>query len=275
MANGLLRLFRMAPASEIDDAHSEDEIRILMKESNKSGLIDNTELALVDNIFDFTDTTAREIMIPRTEMICLNANQSMLENMEIASESMRTRYPVYNGDKDHIIGFIHIKDLMRSQLTDTISVIRPILAVPDTTLISDLLKRMQRSKTQIAILIDEYGGTSGMVTLEDIMEEIVGEIQDEFDHERPTIEQVNEMEYSIDGLMLIEEVSERFGIEMDRTDYDTIDGWLYSRVDAIPPEVGQTVEHNGYLFVIEETEQKRISRVQVVKLEMLVEEEGA
>ena len=114
-----------------------------------------------------------------------------------------------------------------------------------------------------------------MVTLEDIMEEIVGEIQDEFDHERPTIEQVNEMEYSIDGLMLIEEVSERFGIEMDRTDYDTIGGWLYSRVDAIPPEVGQTVEHNGYLFVIEETEQKRISRVQVVKLEMLVEEEGA
>lgn len=143
MANGLLRLFRMAPASELDDAHSEDEIRILMKESNKSGLIDNTELALVDNIFDFTDTTAREIMIPRTEMICLNANQSMLENLEIASESMRTRYPVYNGDKDHIIGFIHIKDLMRSQLTDTISVIRPILAVPDTTLISDLLKRMR------------------------------------------------------------------------------------------------------------------------------------
>lgn len=275
MANGLLRLFRMAPASELDDAHSEDEIRILMKESNKSGLIDNTELALVDNIFDFTDTTAREIMIPRTEMICLNANQSMLENMEIASESMRTRYPVYNGDKDHIIGFIHIKDLMRSQLTETISVIRPILAVPDTTLISDLLKRMQRSKTQIAVLIDEYGGTSGMVTLEDIMEEIVGEIQDEFDQERPTIEQVNEMEYSIDGLMLIEEVSERFGIEMDRTDYDTIGGWLYSRVDTIPPEVGQSVEYDGYLFIIKETEHKRISRVNVVKLEMLVEGEGA
>ncbi|MGQ8871950.1 hemolysin family protein [Paenibacillus sp. TSA_86.1] len=275
MANGLLRLFRMAPASEVDDAHSEDEIRILMKESNKSGLIDNTELALVDNIFDFTDTTAREIMIPRTEMICLNANQSMLENMEIASESMRTRYPVYNGDKDHIIGFIHIKDLMRSQLTDTISVIRPILAVPDTTLISDLLKRMQRSKTQIAVLIDEYGGTSGMVTLEDIMEEIVGEIQDEFDHERPVIEQVDEMEYSIDGLMLIEEVSERFGIEMDRADYDTIGGWLYSRVDTIPPEVGQSVEYDGYLFIIKETEHKRISRVNVVKLEMLVEGEGA
>ncbi len=275
MANALLRLFRMAPASELDEAHSEDEIRILMKESNKSGLIDNTELALVDNIFDFTDTTAREIMIPRTEMICLNANQSMLENMEIASESMRTRYPVYNGDKDHIIGFIHIKDLMRSQLTDTISVIRPILAVPDTTLISDLLKRMQRSKTQIAVLIDEYGGTSGMVTLEDIMEEIVGEIQDEFDQERPTIEQVNEMEYSIDGLMLIEEVSERFGIEMDRTDYDTIGGWLYSRVDAIPPEIGQSVEYDGYLFIIEETEHKRISRVHVMKLEMLVEDAGA
>lgn len=275
MANSLLRLIRMAPASELDEAHSEDEIRILMKESNKSGLIDNTELALVDNIFDFTATTAREIMIPRTEMICLNANQSMLENLEIASESMRTRYPVYNGDKDHIIGFIHIKDLMKSQLTDTISVIRPILAVPDSTPISDLLKRMQRSKTQIAILIDEYGGTSGLVTLEDIMEEIVGEIQDEFDQERPAIEQVDEMEYSIDGLMLIEEVSERFGLEMDRSDYDTIGGWLYSRVETIPPEVGQSVEYGGHLFVIQETEHKRISRVNVIKLEMLVEEEGA
>ncbi|KQY94614.1 hypothetical protein ASD24_03425 [Paenibacillus sp. Root52] len=275
MANSLLRMFRMAPASELDEAHSEDEIRILMKESNKSGLIDNTELALVDNIFDFTATTAREIMIPRTEMICLNANQSMLENLEIASESMRTRYPVYNGDKDHIIGFIHIKDLMKSQLTDTISVIRPILAVPDSTPISDLLKRMQRGKTQIAILIDEYGGTSGLVTLEDIMEEIVGEIQDEFDQERPAIEQVDEMEYSIDGLMLIEEVSERFGLEMDRSDYDTIGGWLYSRVETIPPEVGQSVEYDGHLFVIQETEHKRISRVNVIKLEMLVEEEGA
>ena len=275
MANSLLRLFRMAPASEHDSAHSEDEIRILMKESNKSGLIDNTELALVDNIFDFTATSAREIMIPRTEMICLNANQSMLENLEIASESMRTRYPVYNGDKDHIIGFIHIKDLMRSQLTDTISVIRPILAVPESTPISDLLKRMQRSKTQIAILIDEYGGTSGMVTLEDIMEEIVGEIQDEFDQERPAIEKVDEMEYSIDGMMLIEEVSERFELDMDRSDYDTIGGWLYSRVETIPPEVGQSVEYGGYVFVIQETEHKRISRVNVIKLEMLVEEEGA
>lgn len=275
MANSLLKVFRMAPVSELDEAHSEDELRILMKESNKSGLIDNTELALVDNIFDFTATTAREIMIPRTEMICLNANQSMLENLEIASESMRTRYPVYNGDKDHIIGFIHIKDLMRSQLTDTISIIRPILAVPESTPISELLKRMQRSKNQIAILIDEYGGTSGLVTLEDIMEEIVGEIQDEFDQERPAFVKVGETEYSIDGLMLIEEVNGLLGLEMDHDDYDTIGGWLYSRVQTIPPEVGQSAEYDGYVFVIQETEHKRISRVSAIRLEQLSEGEGA
>lgn len=161
-------------------------------------------------------------MIPRTEMICLYSNESTEENLAIATESMRTRYPICAEDKDHIIGFIHIKDLLRANTLDTRTMIRPILAVPESTQISDLLKRMQRSKTQIAILIDEYGGTSGMVTLEDIMEEIVGEIQDEFDQERPSCEQINDEEFSIDGMLLIDEVNDRFGLDLDHEDYDTV-----------------------------------------------------
>lgn len=275
LASGLLRLFRLTPVSETGTAHTEEEIRIIMQESNKSGLIDNTEMTLVDNIFEFADTMAREIMIPRTEMICLNNQITLEENLEIAQEGMRTRYPVCNGDKDHIVGFIHIKDLMRGGSSDYLDLIRPILTVPESIQISTLLKLMQRAKTQIALLIDEYGGTSGLVTLEDIMEEIVGEIQDEFDQERPGIETVGDGEHSIDGLMLIEEINEHFGLHLDTDDYDTIGGWLYSKLEANSPQPGQSLEYDGHVFVVEETEHKRIARIKLLGLQLLAEEAGA
>ncbi|AKG34972.1 hemolysin family protein [Paenibacillus durus] len=275
LAQGILRIFKLAPVSEMGTAHTEEEIRIIMQESNKSGLIDNTEMALVDNIFGFADTTAREIMIPRTEMICLNIQSSVQENLQIAFEGMRTRYPVCESDKDHIIGFIHMKDLIRENTVDLHELIRPILTVPESIQISALLKTMQKAKTQIAILIDEYGGTSGLVTLEDIMEEIVGEIQDEFDQERPEIEKNGEEEYSLDGLLLIEEVNSRFKMQLETEDYDTIGGWLYSRLEASPPHKGQFVEYGSHLFIIEETDNKRISRIKLLKMEPLAEEAGA
>ncbi|GGF63072.1 membrane protein [Paenibacillus albidus] len=275
LARGLLSVFRLAPVSELGTAHTEEEIRILMQESNKSGLIDNTEMALVDNIFEFVDTMAREIMIPRTEMICLNSHLSAEENLEVAFEGMRTRYPVCEGDKDHILGFIHIKDLIRDNSSRYTDLIRPILTVPESIQISALLKLMQRAKTQIAILIDEYGGTSGMVTLEDIMEEIVGEIQDEFDEERPGVEKLGEDEYSIDGLMLIEEINDSLGLQMETDDYDTIGGWLYSKLEINPPQKGQSTEFDGHLFIVEETENKRISRIKLLKAQLLTEEAGA
>lgn len=270
LSSGLLKIFGIEPLKEQhDSAHTEEEIRVMMKESSESGLIDSTEMSLVDNIFEFADTTAREIMIPRTEMICLYTQNTLHENLEIALEGTRTRYPVCANDKDHVIGFIHIKDLIRSNSANYLDLLRPIMAVPESTHISDLMKRMQRNKTQIAILIDEYGGTSGLVTLEDIVEEIVGEIQDEFDEERPGIEQIGEDTYSIDGLMLIEAVNDRFGLELDSDDYDTIGGWLYSRIQVLPPQVGQSVENDGYIYVVEQTDNKRISRVKLVKQELI------
>lgn len=275
LAFGLLRVFRLAPPSELGNAHTEEEIRILMQESNKSGLIDNTEMALVDNIFEFADTMAREIMIPRTEMICLNNHLSVEENVNIAFEGMRTRYPVCEGDKDHILGFIHIKDLIRDSVPKYSELIRPILTVPESIQISALLKLMQRAKTQIAILIDEYGGTSGMVTLEDIMEEIVGEIQDEFDEERPGVEKLGEDEHSIDGLMLIEEINDLLGLHMDTNDYDTLGGWLYSKLEIHPPQKGQSIEFDQHLFIVEEMDHKRIARIKVLGIQELTEEAGA
>jgi len=268
-ANLLLRPFGIDTREVSSSAHTEEEIRILMKESHKSGLIDNTELTLMDNIFDFADTNAREIMIPRTEISCLYANMSFAENKEIALREMHTRYPVCENDKDTIIGFVHIKDLLKvpdHANPEVRDLMRPITAVPESMQISALLKLMQKRKTQIAILIDEYGGTAGLVTLEDIMEEIVGEIQDEFDEERPEIEKKDEHTYSISGLLLIEEVNSLFSLDIPSDDYDTIGGWMYSQIE-IPPKKHQVVESEdkSVRFIIEETDNLRISRVTVMR----------
>ncbi len=269
ISNWMLRKAGIEVTSEHDSAHTEEEIRVLMKESHKNGLIDNTELTLVDNIFEFTETNAREIMIPRTDMGCLYVQMSFEENMKIALDEMRTRYPVCDPDKDNIIGFVHIKDLLKANANsaDIRKVIRPITKVPESMPISNLLKLMQKKRAQIALLIDEYGGTSGMVTLEDIIEEIVGEIQDEFDtDERPVLEQKDERTFSIDGRMLIDEVNDRFGTEIDTEDYDTIGGWVYSHIE-IPPKKGQKIAYNDqYEFIVEETDELRVSRIIVKKL---------
>jgi CBS domain containing-hemolysin-like protein len=269
LSNGVLKLAGIKPADEHEQAHTEEEIRVLMKESNKSGFIDNTELTLVDNVFDFADRTAKEIMIPRTEMVCLNANLSYEDNNSIAKEEMLTRYPVYETDKDNIIGFIHIKDLHKAtDLDDIRSMIRPILSVPEPMPISQLLKLMQKNKTQIALVIDEYGGTSGIVTVEDIVEEIVGEIQDEFDEERPSIEKYDDTTYSIDGLLLIDIVNDYFGTEIETDDYDTIAGWLYSKFEAAPKK-GHKARIGEFEFIVEETDHMRIARITVKQLDSI------
>jgi CBS domain containing-hemolysin-like protein len=273
-SNWLLRRAGIEPADEHIEAHTEDEIRVLMKQSNKSGLIDNTELTLMDNIFDFAETNSREIMIPRTEMVCLYSNLSYEENRLIAVTEMHTRYPVCDPDKDNIIGFVHIKDLLKSDrgVENIKSIIRPITKVPESMQISALLKLMQKRKTQMALLIDEYGGTSGLVTFEDIIEEIVGEVQDEFDEERPQIEKKDETTHSIDGRMLIEEVNSYFGMEIESDDYDSIGGWVYSQVE-IPPKKNQRINYeHKFDFIIIETDQLRISRILVKKLGNEVEQ---
>jgi CBS domain containing-hemolysin-like protein len=240
----------------------------LVKESHKNGLIDKTELTLMDNIFEFAETNAREIMIPRTDMSCLYGNLSFEENKNIALREMHTRYPVCDKDKDNIIGFVHIKDLLKvsdSSILDIREVMRPMTTVPESMPISTLLKLLQKRKSQIAILIDEYGGTSGMVTLEDIMEEIVGEIQDEFDEERPDVEKRDESTYSINGMMLIEEVNNFFGLDISTDDYDTIGGWIYSQIENPPMKSQYVQSEQGFRFTIEETDHMRISRITVTR----------
>lgn len=246
-----------------DLAHTEEEIIALVQESHDNGNIDKTELLLVDKVFQFTETVGREIMIPRTELSCLYANKPFAENLKISSQEMRTRYPVCDPDKDNIIGFVHIKDLLKASAAkrDNIrSIIRPLMSVPETMPISIMLKQMQKKRTEIALLFDEYGGTSGIVTMEDILEELVGEIYDEFDHDRPSIVKKDLHTHSVDGLLNIDEFNEYFGLEIVTDDYDTIGGWVYSQLDALP-RINQRVYYKNYEMIVDEVDHNRVSRI--------------
>lgn len=266
VANWAARRMGIQAASEADEAHNEDEIRILMEESYKYGYIDKSELTYLDNVFDFSERHASEIMVPRTDMICMFLDDSFTENIQVALNERMTRYPICEDDKDHIIGFLHIKDLLRAlnagQKPDLRTLAREVLVVPESMPISKLLRLLQKQRKQLAVLIDEYGGTAGMVTIEDILEEIVGEIQDEFDEERPEIEDEGEKTYSIDGKMLLEDVNDLFGLELDSNTCDTIGGWVYSQLDY-PPQLGQSVKLPTAEFVVEELDNIRIIRLKV------------
>lgn len=258
VANATLKLLGIEPVSEHEAAHTEEEIRILMNESAKSGHIDQTEMALFEKIFHFSDRLAREVMVPRVDIICLDRNDPFEENLETALHEEHTRYPVCDGSKDNVVGFVHIKDLYQNEDRNLDSITRQILAVPGSVEISAVLKQMQKAKTHMAIVMDEYGGTAGMVTIEDILEELVGEIQDEFDVERPAIEQKGEI-YSLDGRLLLQEVNETFGLNIEAEE-DSIGGWLYSQLGH-DPVVGEFAEVDNARFTVAEVDHLRITRV--------------
>ncbi|GMA64978.1 hemolysin family protein [Alicyclobacillus fastidiosus] len=261
-ANAFLRFSGMNVTEEDGEAYTEHELRILMNESHKSGLIDSTEMALLDNIFEYSDRIAREIMIPRVDIIAISADASEQEIMRLITEHEHTRYPVADGDKDHIIGYIHVKDMyVRESGRNVMDCIRPMIKVPETTEIHDVLRDMQKSRTQIAIVVDEYGGTAGLVTMEDIIEELVGEIQDEFDDELAPVVKLGQ-EYSVDGRLLMDEVVDLLGLAFHPIDVDTVGGFVISRLRKIP-EQGDSVVQGEFTFTVERAEQGRVTRVRI------------
>ncbi len=258
----------LSAAGEGEVAHNPEEIRLLMEESHKQGLVDDTEVDFVDNVFDFTELSVREIMVPRTDMVCLYVNKSLDENLETIREEQMTRYPICKEDKDHIIGFLHVKDLITKKLSfnkqfnpDLNKLARKVFFVPESMNVSVLLKMMQKNRLQLAIVVDEYGGTSGMITIEDIIEEIVGDIQDEFDEgERSEIEERAENLVSIDAMLSLEDLDDEFGIDIEDEDVDTVGGWLSDRLGG-EPRVGQSESFDGNTFYVEEVDGVRITRV--------------
>lgn len=266
-ANALLRLVGVEPASEAEAAHSEEEIRILMNQSANSGVIDKDEMKLMDNIFEFSDMLAREVMLPRTDMDVLYSNLSLEENLRIITETKHSRYPVANEDKDRIIGFIHITDLLFAppeQQNDLTTLVRPILNVPESMEISHALRLMQKNKAQLTLVVDEYGGTAGLLTVEEILEEIVGELHDEFEDERPSVERFDDY-YSVEGRMLIEDVNDLTGVIIEDDEVDTIGGWLFKELEGNPAK-GKKIVLDDVSFEVEESTRLRITRIIVRKL---------
>ncbi|MGN8770658.1 hemolysin family protein [Paenibacillus barengoltzii] len=267
-ANGALRLIGIEPASEGEAAHSEEEIRILMDQSAKSGVIDKDEMKLVDNIFDFSDMLAREVMLPRTDMDCLYTNLSWEDNMKIVANTKHSRYPVAVEDKDQIIGFVHITDLLLPDSEKPLrleEMVRPILNVPESMEISQVLRLMQKKHSQVTLVVDEYGGTAGLLTAEEILEEIVGDLHDEFEDERPDIEKITDDVYSVDGRLLIEEVNELVGSDIEDEEVDSIGGWLFKELEGTPAK-GKRKQVDRFLFEVEEASRLRITRVKVIRL---------
>lgn len=265
-ANAFLRIFGIEPAGEADAAHSEEEIRILMNQSAKSGAIDLEEVKLVDNIFDFSDMLAREVMLPRTDMDCLYVNLPLKENLKIITETRHSRYPVAIEDKDQIIGFVHITDILlwpQGTEPNLRKLARPILNVPESMEISHVLRLMQQKRAQLTLVVDEYGGTAGLLTAEEILEEIVGDLYDEFEDVRPEIEMIGDV-ISVDGRLLIEDVNDLTGVEIDDEEVDSIGGWMFKELEGNPLP-GQTVEFEGVTFEVAEAERLRITRVHIHK----------
>ena len=274
VANYISRRLGYDVKGENEDAHTEEEIRLLMKESFRQGLINSTEADFVDNVFSFTELNAREIMVPRTDMICLYLDDTSAERIKTILEEQQTRYPVCYEDKDHIIGFIHVKDLLppliRGERLNLRRYIRKALVVPESMDGSVLLRTMQEQGSQLAIVVDEYGGTAGMVTVEDIIEQIVGDIRDEFDEERESVEWRAGDVCSVDAKLLLEEIADLLGIRIEDEDVDSIGGWLYDQLGEAP-RVGQMAAHAGTLLYVEEVDGVRITRVLVHLLHTVLE----
>jgi CBS domain containing-hemolysin-like protein len=251
------------------DAHSEEELRMLLAESHRVGTLSGDKRELLENIIDYTERTARHAMIPRGDVVFLSLANSIEENLKIVGQTTHTRFPLGTIDVDHVAGMIHVKDLFihRDRLRtseDLVEIKRDILFVPESRPLDALLREFQQSRTHMAIVIDEYGGTAGMITLEDVIEEIVGEIQDEFDRETPKIQETPEG-LVFDGLSLLDDVWEKIGVEIEgSTEVSTLGGFVTERLGRIP-RPGDRAAVDGVDFRVIEMKGRRVSKVLVVR----------
>jgi len=268
LANLVLRIWGIEPANEADLSHSEEELRMLVDASQKHGYLDKMEGKLLDNVFEFSDRNASEVMVPRQDMVCIFIQDTFEEIIEIVKTYGHTRYLLCDDDKDHVVGLVHMRDIIRLQEEpgpkDITQITREILAVPEGMPISHLVQRMRSKRTHMAVIVDEFGGSAGLVTLEDMLEELVGEIYDEFELEQPDIQKLGEKEYIINGRVLLEEVSEMLDIELEEDTVSTIGGYVFARIGRKPVK-GDLVYFDGFNFEVMEVIGYRITKVKVME----------
>lgn len=269
--NFLLRAIGFEPATGHQLVHSVEEIKLLVDDSQQGGVLEVDEREMLHSVLDFGDLLANQVMIPRTEMICLDADTPIEQILQTAADHALTKFPVYENDLDHIIGILHTKDLVRvvhlegrRSQTSLRSVLREALFVPETIRAGSLLVRFRMRKQHIAIVLDEYGGTAGLVTLSDLLDEIVGQVADAFDRQGPDIERLPDGSALINGLTLIEDVNDNFGLNLSDPNYDTIAGYILGRLGRMA-QVGDEVETGNVRLRVEAMDGLRIARVRLAR----------
>lgn len=268
-SQGLQRILGLKRHEE-DLSKSEEELRAIVSASEQRGKIDHLESRIIDNVFDFGDRVVREVMIPRQDMVCLYTDDSIADNLATVRSSRHTRYPLCVEEKDNVIGLVSVRDLvgLKSGTTefDLRRIMRPIVVVPEAMPISRALTMMQQKRVQMVLVADEYGGTAGLITIEDIVEEIVGEIQDEHEAEEPAdIVALPNGSFEFDGTVLLDDVAEELNIDFDDPEEDTIGGYVFGLLGR-KPEMNDVVTSYGYSFRILEAEGFRVMRVLAVPL---------
>ncbi|HSE26581.1 MAG TPA: hemolysin family protein [Gemmatimonadales bacterium] len=265
-ANRLLRLLGVQAPSEKERVHSPEEIRMLVEQSQVGGSMQARDARMLEGVFEFSEKTAEEVMTPRTRMVALRSDLSAAAAADVVAEAGRSRYPVYAGSLDEIAGVVHAKDILaalRRDPTATLdTLMRPPLLVPGTREVEDVLTDMKRLKSHMAVVLDEYGGTAGLVTMEDLLEEIVGEIQDEYDRaeKAPPAEPDPAR---LPGERTIAEFNAEHDLELDDTDYTTVGGWVFGQLGRLP-RVGDKVAAGALTLEVAEMEGRRVKSLRVV-----------
>jgi len=248
-------------------ALTEKELQDAINSSEEEGILNESEGDMLQSIFEFGDTIVREVMVPRTDMVCCPAAATLSDFLELIIRSGHSRVPLFEGSTDKIVGVVYAKDLLRNwgandeTLTLT-EVMRTPYFIPETKRIDDLLKDFRTRRVHMAIVVDEYGGTSGLITIEDLLEEIVGDIQDEYDLEIPWLQPQDDGTLLVDARANVEELEEYYDIEIPREKFDTVGGYLFHLLGNVPQK-GEKVTDNGLVLMVEDSDERKIEKVRV------------
>lgn len=262
------RVDRRRELFEVEEEPTEEEVQAFIDVGEEEGIIEEEEGKLIQSIVDFGDKLAKELMTPRIDMLAFEANGSLESLARIFSDSKYSRIPIYEGNPDKILGIVNLKDLfdalLRPEKRSVRDLARPAYFVPETKLVSELLREFQMEHLQIAVVVDEYGGTAGLITIEDIIEEIVGDISDEHEDTEESVVEVENGVYLVNGMFRVDSLEELMHAEIRGEDYETVAGLIFTTIGRVP-KVGEIVRKNGVVFEVERADRKRIYRVRVFR----------
>ena len=266
-ANLLLRLLGARPPSEAERVHQPEEIVMLVKQTQRTGALEKGDVRMIEGVFEFTEKLARDVMTPRTGVVGLEAGTPVEAAVAVVAESGRSRFPVYRATLDDVVGVVHVKDILGAMLRDPSTPVerlaREPLFVPGSREVEDVLADMKRLKRQLAVVLDEYGGMAGIVTMEDLLEEIVGEIYDEYDTGEPA-PQAGPEGVTVPGAMALDETSEKLELELDDETHQTLGGYVFARLGRLP-KPGDRVSIPGGALEVVEMDGKRVGKVRVLR----------